>query len=332
MAVETSKLKAQRSTPPADYAKHGLGPLPNDSDGRALYLDLMKRAVANILYEDVPSWIFDRTSRKITAGDRFRLDKRVTGEDGPTAAHTMIGLKRLDNIQHCLEEVLSSGVPGDVIEAGVLAGGATIFMRAILKAHGDTTRRVFVCDSFVAQPTAAPPKFVQWTLKAAASIDDRDWQRNFFRVLQSINPAKAVPDVKDPSDELVGYTMQVLQNGDRMAVPTRDTSLAGVRSNFARYGLLDDQVVIVKGYFSETLPGLDAEAFSLIRLDGDLYESTMDCLENLYPKLSSGGFCIIDDYHELPDCRRAVEEYRSRQGIEDRIEAIDYHGVYWRKS
>jgi hypothetical protein len=332
MAVKTTTRKAPRSTPPADYVKHGLGPLPDGSDGKALYLDLVKRAVVNILYEDVPSWIFDRTNKTIVAGTRFRLDKRVTGEDGPTAAHTMIGLKRLDNIQQCLEEVLSNGVPGDVIETGVLAGGATIFMRAILKANGDTTRRVFVCDSFVAQPTVAAPKIVSYALKAAASIDDRDWQRGFFRVLQSINPVKALPDASDPSDELVHYTMQILKNGDMMAIPTRDTSLSGVRSNFARYGLLDEQVVFAKGYFSETLPELDAEAFSLIRLDGDLYESTMDCLENLYPKLSSGGFCIVDDYHELPDCRRAVEEYRNRHGIEEPIEAIDYHGVYWRKS
>jgi hypothetical protein len=319
-------------TAPEEYVKHGLGPLPDDSDGRSLYLDLMKRAVANILYEDVPSWIFDRTSKKITAGERFQLDKRVTGEDGPTAAHTMIGLKRLENIQECVEDVLRRGVAGDLIETGVLSGGATIFMRAILKAHGDTTRRVFVCDSFVKQPTQAPPKIATWALKAAASVDHPSWRRNLFQVLQTVNPAKGLPDAKNPSDELVDYVMQILQNGDRMAIPTRDTSLEGVRSNFARYGLLDEQVVFVRGYFSETLPGLKAEAFSLIRLDGDLHESTMDALNHLYPKLSPGGYCIIDDFHALPDCRRAVEEYRESHGIEEPIQAVDHAGVFWQKA
>src|SRR5207244_684219 len=122
---------------------------------------------------------------------------------------------------------------------------------------------------------------------------------------------------EDPSDELVDYVMQILQNGDKMALPTRDTSLAGVQSNFAKYGLLDDQVVFVKGYFSETLPDLDAKAFSLIRLDGDIYESTLDAMESLYPKLSPGGFCIIDDFSSFTDCRQAVEDYRAEQGIED---------------
>jgi hypothetical protein len=321
-----------KATSPEAFVANGLGPLPADADAKALYLDVVKRAVANILYEDVPSWIFDREAHKITAADRFHLERRVTGEDGPTAAHTMIGMKRLDNIQFCLENVLNNNVPGDVIETGVLAGGATIFMRAILKAHKDTQRRVFVCDSFMAQPTTPAPKIAQWALKTAASLPDKAWQRQLFHVLQAVNPVKSLPNAKNPSDELVGYVMQILQNGDKMAMPTRDTSLDGVKSNFARYGLLDDQVVFVKGYFSETLPQLDADALSVIRLDGDLYESTMDALKCLYPKLSRGGFCIIDDFSALTDCRNAVEDYRLEHGIDDPIQAIDYQAVFWQKS
>lgn len=320
------------STPPDAYLAHGLGPLSDAADGRALYLDLMKRAVCNILYEDVPSWIFDRTQKTITAADRFVLEKRVTGEDGPTAAHTMIGWKRLSNIQTCLEDVLARGVPGDVIETGVLGGGATIFMRAVLKAHGDTRRRVFVCDSFVAQPVSAPPKAVQWALKGAASIPHKPWQRELFQILQQINPSKSLPSTDEPSDELVDYVMQVLQQGDKMAVPTRDTSLDGVRSNFARYGLLDDQVVFVKGYFADTLPGLDTAALSLLRLDGDLYDSTHDALTHLYPKLSPGGYCIIDDYASFTDCRRAVDDYRQAHDITEPMIEVDAHAVYWQKA
>lgn len=327
-----SNISRGKATSPEAFIANGLGPLPADADGKALYLDLIKRAVANILYEDVPSWIFDRETRKITAAERFHLERRVTGEDGPTAAHTMIGMKRLDNIQFCLEQVLKNNVPGDVAETGVLAGGATIFMRAILKAYGDTRRRVFVCDSFMAQPTTPAPKIAQWALKTAASLPDKAWQRQLFHILQAVNPVKSLPDAKNPSDELVDYVMQILQNGDRMAIPTRDTSLDGVKSNFARYGLLDDQVVFAKGYFSETLPRLDADAFSVIRLDGDLYESTMDSLQCLYPKLSHGGFCIIDDFSALSDCRNAVEGYRREHGIADPIQAIDYQAIFWQKS
>jgi len=43
-------------------------------------------------------------------------------------------------------------VPGDVIETGVLAGGATIFMRAILKANGDTTRESLFATALSRSP------------------------------------------------------------------------------------------------------------------------------------------------------------------------------------
>jgi hypothetical protein len=321
-----------RGTSPEALIANGLGPLPAEADATSLYLDLIKRALANILYEDVPSWIFDRAASKIMAAERFHLEHRVRGEDSPTTAHTMIGMKRLDNIQFCLEEVLKNKVPGDVIETGVLAGGATIFMRAILKAYKDEQRRVFVCDSFMAHPTAHAPKIAQWMLKAAASVPDRAWQRQLFQFLQTVNPVKSLPNAKNPSDDLVDYAMQILQNADKMAIPKRDTSLEGVKSNFARYGLLDEQVVFVKGYFSETLPHVDSDTFSMIRLDGDLYESTMDSLGNLYPKLSPGGFCIIDDFSTLTDCRKAVEDYRLKHGITDPIQTIDYQAIFWQKS
>jgi O-methyltransferase len=107
-------------------------------------------------------------------------------------------------------------------------------------------------------------------------------------------------------------------------------SLETVKDNFARYGLLDEQVVFVKGLFSETLPSLAAGPFALIRLDGDLYESTYDALEALYPKLSPGGFVIIDD-NSLPPCALAVTDFRSRMGITAALHEVDWTGVWWRK-
>lgn len=68
-------------------------------------------------------------------------------------------------------------------------------------------------------------------------------------------------------------------------------SLDEVKSNFARYGLLDDQVVFLKGFFKNTLPTATISELSVLRVDADLYESTMDVLNHLYPKLSVGGVC-----------------------------------------
>jgi hypothetical protein len=105
-----------------------------------------------------------------------------------------------------------------------------------------------------------------------------------------------------------------------------------VEQNFRRYGLLDDQVVFLKGWFKDTLPAAPISALSILRLDGDMYESTLDSLTNLYPKLSSGGFCIVDDYG-LEGCEKAVKEYRHAYGIAATLQQIDSsRAVYWRKT
>ena len=112
--------------------------------------------------------------------------------------------------------------------------------------------------------------------------------------------------------------------------PQLAISLEQVQSNFAAYGLLDEQVRFVKGWFRDTLSTIPAECFAVIRLDGDLYESTIQALDALYPRLSPGGFAIIDDYAIEP-CRLAVADYRKAHGIEAEIKAIDWIGSYWRK-
>jgi len=108
-------------------------------------------------------------------------------------------------------------------------------------------------------------------------------------------------------------------------------SLEQVQSNFARYGLLDGQVKFLKGWFRDTLPGAPIRKLSILRLDGDLYESTMDAL-TLYPKLSSGGFVIVDDYDHVPACNEAIDDFRRERGILDPLKVIDGGGAYWRKS
>jgi O-methyltransferase len=107
---------------------------------------------------------------------------------------------------------------------------------------------------------------------------------------------------------------------------------SAVRNNFKRYGLLDDRVRFLPGWFKNTLPDAPIGRIALLRLDGDLYESTMQALDALYSRLSAGGFCIIDDYQAIDACRQAVTDYRQRNSISAEITAIDRCGVYWRKS
>ncbi len=107
--------------------------------------------------------------------------------------------------------------------------------------------------------------------------------------------------------------------------------LEEVRANFARYGLLDERVRFLPGFFHETLPQAPPGPLALVRLDGDLYESTAVVLQHLYPRLSTGGFLIVDDYGETAGCRAAVEEYRKRQGISAALQSVDRGCVFWRK-
>jgi len=244
-------------------------------DGASLYLDLLKRVVVNSIYCDpnVSPWdppVYDEA-------------KRGEGRDWPRDAHTMVGLRRLNNLQECVESVLKNNIPGDIIETGVWRGGASIFLRAVMKAHQVTDRILWVADSFEGLP---PPKSDQYP-----------------------------DDAGDPH-----HTFDFLR-----------VNLETVQANFARYGLLDNQVRFLKGWFCDTLAKCPAKQFSLLRLDGDMYESTMDALTALYPRLSRGGFVVVDDYKAVPACAKAVEAYRARHGITEPIIEIDWAGVFWKK-
>jgi len=109
-------------------------------------------------------------------------------------------------------------------------------------------------------------------------------------------------------------------------------SLEEVKANFAKYDLLDEQVRFLKGWFKDTLAHVPIEHLSLLRVDADMYQSTTEALTYLYPKVSPGGFIIIDDYGVLPGCRAAVNDFRSRCTIRDPLQNIDGVGVFWQKS
>jgi O-methyltransferase len=230
-----------------------------------LFLNLMARCLTDSIYD--------------TVDERARAD----GRDWPARAHTMIGFKRLANLRACVETALDDGVPGDLIETGVWRGGATIFMRAILKARGVTDRVVWVADSFAGLPAPDTTLYPQ----------DR------------------------------GITLHQF--------PQLAVSLERVQDNFRRYGLLDEQVRFLKGWFRDTLPAAPIERLAVLRLDGDLYESTIQALDALYDKVSPGGFVIVDDYHNVAACRQAVHDFRDRRGITDPIETIDCGGAFWRR-
>lgn len=288
---------------------------------RNLYLDLIKKSLVNWIYlveeqryprtrelniskalrrnpVELPWKAFGkRLNKKIT--DTLPLPRRGSesvssleklikdrseGRNWSPIAHTMIGFKRLDNLQSCIEDVILKNVPGDFIETGVWRGGSTILMRAVLRAFGVTDRSVWVADSFEGLPSPNAQKY---------------------------------PEDRGDVHELYAP----------LAV-----SLEQVQENFRRYGLLDQQVKFLKGWFRDTLPNAPIERLAILRLDGDMYESTIDALTSLYSKVSTGGYVIVDDFGAVPACSKAVHDFRAQNSITDEIKTIDWTGVYWQKS
>ena len=271
-----------------------------------MYIELIKKALTDTLkgsigeYQPIsktlvgnnkPLFLLDTFLRRrhflIAKHIPHYPENRENGWDWPPPlyADTMVGMKRLNNIQFCVSEVIKNNIEGDFIETGVWRGGSSIFMRALLKVFNVTDKTVWVADSFEGLPK---------------------------------------PDVeKYPLDK--GDTNYMYSE---LAI-----SLETVQANFKKYDLLDDKVKFLKGWFKDTLPTAPVKKLALARLDGDMYESTMDALVSVYPKLSVGGYIIIDDYANpvLPACKQAVNDYREKHGINEEIIPVDWTGVYWKR-
>jgi O-methyltransferase len=153
-------------------------------------------------------------------------------------------------------------------------------------------------------------------LKAYEAEDRVVWVADSFQGLPRPDPDRYPADRGDQ-----------LHDVELLSVPVDE-----VRENFRHYGLLDDRVRFVEGWFRDTLPGLRDHRWSVVRVDADMYESTTDALVNLYDGLSPGGFLIVDDFHSAPACREAVEDFRREREIHEPIEQIDWTGVFWRKA
>lgn len=264
----------ERDRKPAPRAIALYDPAAAAAGLRERYLDLLEGSLTGTLYEDAPISPWSKG---------YDAEVRSLGRDWPARALTMIGSTRMRNIRRVLEDVLERDVPGDFIETGVWRGGACIYARGILAAHGAKDRKVWVADSFKGLPPPSPDTYPE----------DRD----------------------DPH-----HTYEELR-----------VSLNQVRQSFRDYGLLDDQVQFLKGWFSETLARAPIERLAVLRLDGDMYESTIQALDALYRKVSVGGYVIVDDYG-LGPCKKAVDDFRAGLGIEDTILEIDGAAIYWRKT
>jgi Macrocin-O-methyltransferase (TylF) len=157
--------------------------------------------------------------------------------------------------------------------------------------------------------------YMRGILKTYGIHDRTVWAADSFAGLPAPDPQQYPADRNDPHHTFVPLIV----------------TLEEVRDNFAKYGLLDDQVQFLKGWFKDTLPTAPVEQLAILRLDGDMYESTIQALNSLYSRVSAEGFIIIDDYI-LPSCKKAVDDFRAQHGIAAKLELVDGAAVYWRKA
>jgi len=167
--------------------------------------------------------------------------------------------------------MINKNIAGDFVECGV-AAGAQIMAMMLANIHKGGNRTIWAFDSFEGIPMAGEFDDVQ--------VGIGEIQHDKFAPLE---------------ERLVssGITVHSMEN---------------VKETFAMYNFPLDNVKFVQGWFQHTVPVSEVEEISILRLDGDLYESTLVCLQHLYPKVVTGGAVIIDDY-ALTGCRLAVEHY-----------------------
>ncbi len=270
------------------------------------YLDLMKKALTCSIYADQPG----AQLRPLRFPRRSERPKRLLYALTSRALRT----RNLHLVGH-------QGVSSEAIREG------REYLEAAFTMVG--TQRLenlqFCCEEVLRKDIAGDfvetgvwrggaAIFMRAILKVHGVTDRIVWLADSFAGLPPPDPKRYSADDRSRLHKL-----------DWLRVP-----LEQVQSNFAKFDLLDDQVRFLKGWFSETLPSAPIKSVAVLRLDGDMYESTMDALRNLYPRVSRHGFVIIDDY-ALRACRQAVSDFRTQNGITDEIKRIDWTGVYWQR-
>lgn len=244
---------------------------------------------------------------------------------------TLIGPKRLDNIEQCIKHITSHNIQGDIVEAGCWRGGALIYLKACLAIYDNNknSRKIWGADLFPESNQLISSRskllLIKSLLKIRQLLPLNLRQRLANRIMEAF-----------PNERYDNSTLnKIFAFADSLTYIEKDSLISTAHQDvleaFKRYDLYDDSIQLMPGWFSETLPIMkqDITKIALLRLDADFYQSTLDVLTNLYPKLSKNGICIIDDYGGFTECKKAVDEYRRQNNITATMESVDGTCHYW---
>lgn len=289
------------------------------------YLALVKKSLMGGLDTSRPeNWHFNIASTKLFKS--FITNGHI---------RTLIGPTRLDNIEACIKHVINNDVKGDIVEAGCWRGGALIYLKACLAIYDGNTptqRMLWGADLFPGLSSLITSRSKVLILKCLLKI--RNLLPKKLRQQLANRIMEAFPN--EPYDNSTLDKIFTFANSFTYVKKESlmSTSHQDLLEAFKRYDLYDERVRLMPGWFSETLPIMKQEIkdIAILRLDADFYQSTLDALTNLYPKLSENGICIVDDYGGFAECRKAVDEYRQEHNIYDPLESVDGTCHYWIKT
>lgn len=210
-------------------------------------------------------------------------------------SHTMTWPTRAKTLWDTCHQSLKKDVPGDFVECGVWRGGSAGLMGLVL----------------------------------------RDFDRSGRRKLHLFDSFEGLPEPREEDGLKAAEYSGGVNSGQLTSVHQCEAGIDLVKSFlFGRLGLAKDKIVFHQGWFQNTLPvlGEEPKQISVLRLDGDWYESTKVCLDHLYDRLAIGGTVLLDDYYCWEGCQKATDEFRAARGITDPIIRIDNEAVYWIKT
>jgi len=273
---------------------------------RNRYVWLLKRALVNLIYPE----------------HELRLEYLENPPFKPPAGSRQVFLRDIGRIRpDLLEELIDAKTDGRIRNDFVTRFSHTMVGLARLDNLERCAETVFrenipgdFLEAGVCQGGAAV--FMRGLQVAFGEAHRATWAADSFRGL---------PQPSAEADIAVGADFSETRQ------PWLSFDGEAVTENFRRYGLLDENVFLLPGWFSESLTHSPVERLAILRIDADLYQSTRDVLESLYDRVSVGGFVIVDDYGAFAPCKKAVDEFREVRGLREPLNRIDRTGVYWKK-
>jgi O-methyltransferase len=200
------------------------------------------------------------------------------------APYTMTTPGKVHTLARAVEYITARGVPGAFVECGVWRGGSMMGVALTLLRLAETTRDLYLFDTFEGMTEPGEEDVKQGGERAA----------------------------------------DVLRRSSRNSSVWGVASLEAVRDAVLGTGYPRERIHFVKGRVEETLPGHAPAEIALLRLDTDWYSSTKHELVHLYPRLADGGVLIIDDYAYWRGARQAVDEYVGENDLPLLLIRIDH--------